>query len=55
MHRGTLVRPQRGPSSALCLQVVRLGLAVDPVVVIAGLSNDYADYTTTYDEYQEQR
>jgi hypothetical protein len=23
--------------------------------VIAGLSNDYADYTTTYDEYQEQR
>ena len=34
---------------------MRLGLAVDPVVVIAGLSNDYADYTTTYDEYQEQR
>jgi hypothetical protein len=36
-------------------QVVRLGLAADPVIVIAGLSNDYADYTTTYDEYQEQR
>eukprot|EP00939_MAST-03C_sp_MAST-3C-sp1_P004076 g4076.t1 len=27
----------------------------DPVVVIAGLSNEYADYTTTYEEYQAQR
>ena len=54
-----LARRARG-SSSHCVtvvprQVVRLGLAVDPVVVIAGLSNDYADYTTTYDEYQEQR
>ena len=24
-------------------------------VVIAGLSNGYADYTTTFEEYQEQR
>lgn len=27
----------------------------DPIVVISGLSNEYADYTTTYEEYQEQR
>ena len=27
----------------------------DPVVVIAGLSNEYADYTTTFEEYQAQR
>eukprot|EP00930_Biecheleria_cincta_P001824 TRINITY_DN102915_c0_g1_i1.p1 TRINITY_DN102915_c0_g1~~TRINITY_DN102915_c0_g1_i1.p1 ORF type:complete len:732 (+),score=104.35 TRINITY_DN102915_c0_g1_i1:49-2244(+) len=26
-----------------------------PELVIAGLSNEYADYTTTFEEYQEQR
>eukprot|EP00940_MAST-03C_sp_MAST-3C-sp2_P000466 g466.t1 len=35
--------------------IVEGGLAEDPVVVIAGLSNEYADYTTTFEEYQAQR
>lgn len=30
-------------------------LGEDAVVVIAGLSNGYADYTTTFEEYQQQR
>ncbi|XP_052762808.1 neutral ceramidase B-like [Mya arenaria] len=31
------------------------GLQVEPIPIIAGLSNDYADYVTTFEEYQEQR
>ena len=36
-------------------EIIRLKLAINPVVVIAGLSNEYADYTTTFEEYQAQR
>lgn len=37
-------------------KMVQLGLIGDDgVVVIAGLSNGYADYTVTYEEYQAQR
>jgi len=37
-------------------KMVELGLiGEDGVVVVAGLSNAYADYTTTYEEYQVQR
>ena len=31
------------------------GFPADTIPVIAGLSNDYADYVTTFEEYQEQR
>ena len=55
VHLALVRRAAHRRTVSLWRQVVRLGLAVDPVVVIAGLSNDYADYTTTYDEYQEQR
>eukprot|EP01063_Lacrimia_lanifica_P027488 TRINITY_DN3867_c0_g1_i2.p1 TRINITY_DN3867_c0_g1~~TRINITY_DN3867_c0_g1_i2.p1 ORF type:complete len:725 (+),score=274.66 TRINITY_DN3867_c0_g1_i2:123-2177(+) len=44
--------------AAVAAEVTSLGLlpkGTTPVVVIAGLSNDYADYTTTYEEYQAQR
>lgn len=36
--------------------LVKNGVATgDAIVVIAGLSNAYTDYTTTFEEYQEQR
>ena len=35
--------------------IIEGGMTEDPVVVIAGLSNEYADYTTTFEEYQAQR
>jgi neutral ceramidase len=41
--------------AAVAAEVVRSGMAKDPVVVIAGLANEYADYTTTFEEYQAQR
>ncbi|XP_053390202.1 uncharacterized protein LOC123563648 [Mercenaria mercenaria] len=31
------------------------GFEGEPIPIIAGLSNDYADYVTTFEEYQEQR
>ncbi|XP_060552761.1 uncharacterized protein LOC132714046 [Ruditapes philippinarum] len=31
------------------------GFKGEPVPIVAGLSNDYADYVTTFEEYQEQR
>ena len=31
------------------------GFQGDALPIIAGLSNDYADYVTTYEEYQVQR
>jgi len=41
---------------ALKAELVKGGLMnEDGVVVIAGLSNGYADYTATFEEYQEQR
>jgi len=37
-------------------KMMQLGLiGEDGVIVIAGLANGYADYTTTYEEYQAQR
>lgn len=41
--------------AAVKAEIVRLKLESNPVVTIAGLANDYADYCTTYEEYQEQR
>merc|ERR1719311_1038402 len=41
--------------AAVAEEIVKSGMAKDPVVVIAGLSNEYADYTTTFEEYQAQR
>lgn len=35
--------------------LVANGFPADTIPVIAGLSNDYADYVTTFEEYQEQR
>ena len=37
---------------AVAAEVVAQGLAAQPIVVIAGLANDYADYCTTFEEYQ---
>lgn len=37
------------------LLVAKGALTSEGVVVIAGLANTYADYTTTFEEYQEQR
>jgi neutral ceramidase len=31
------------------------GFPADTIPVIAGLSNDYADYVTTFEEYQVQQ
>jgi neutral ceramidase len=36
-------------------EIINQKLSSNPVVVIAGLSNEYADYTTTFEEYQAQR
>ena len=41
--------------AAVAAEISAQGIAADPVVVIAGLSNEYADYTTTFEEYQAQR
>jgi neutral ceramidase len=41
---------------AIKTELVQGGLlGEDGVVVIAGLSNAYADYTTTFEEFQGQR
>ena len=40
---------------AIAQEIIKAGLTAQPVVVIAGLSNEYADYTTTFEEYQAQR
>jgi neutral ceramidase len=41
--------------AAIAAEVKKLGLHAEPVIAIAGLSNEYADYTTTFEEYQAQR
>ena len=39
--------------NVIALQVLKAGgFPNDTMSVIAGLSNDYADYCTTYEEYQ---
>ena len=40
---------------AIADEVIKQKLSANPVVVIAGLANEYADYTTTFEEYQAQR
>ena len=40
---------------AVAEEVILQKMESDPVVVIAGLANEYADYTTTFEEYQAQR
>ena len=40
---------------AVAKEVIKSGMEENPVVVIAGLANEYADYTTTFEEYQAQR
>jgi len=40
---------------AVADEVIKQKLSTNPVVVIAGLANEYADYTTTFEEYQAQR
>ena len=46
----------RRTRDALKKKLVELGVITDAgVVVIAGLSNGYADYTTTFEEFQAQR
>lgn len=42
--------------TAIKAQLVHAGVVDEnAVVVIAGLANDYADYTVTFEEYQQQR
>lgn len=41
--------------SAVSSAIIDSGMEANPVVVIAGLANEYADYTTTKEEYQAQR
>ena len=47
----------RRTRAAVKARLVQRGVLSDTegVVVIAGLSNDYQDYTTTFEEYQQQR
>ncbi|XP_033739901.1 neutral ceramidase-like isoform X3 [Pecten maximus] len=45
----------RRTRNAVTEALVKGGLPANTVSVIAGLSNDYADYVTTYEEYQQQR
>ncbi|XP_060077762.1 uncharacterized protein LOC132557292 [Ylistrum balloti] len=45
----------RRTRDAVTKALIQGGLSSDTVSVIAGLSNDYADYVTTYEEYQQQR
>ena len=41
--------------AAVSKVITESGMEQQPVVVIAGLANEYADYTTTFEEYQAQR
>ncbi|XP_069125052.1 uncharacterized protein [Argopecten irradians] len=45
----------RRTRDAVTQALVKGGFPANTVSVIAGLSNDYADYVTTYEEYQHQR
>lgn len=45
----------RRTRDAVTQTLTKNGLSSDTVSVIAGLSNDYADYVTTFEEYQVQR
>ena len=47
----------RRTRAAVKARLVQRGVLSDTegVVVIAGLSNDYQDYTTTFEEYEQQR
>ena len=42
--------------NAILERVASTGIAKGEItVVLAGLGNGYADYTTTFEEYQQQR
>ncbi|OWF56536.1 Synaptogyrin-2 [Mizuhopecten yessoensis] len=45
----------RRTRDAVTAALIQGGFPANTVSVIAGLSNDYADYVTTYEEYQQQR
>ncbi|KAH3872488.1 hypothetical protein DPMN_035704 [Dreissena polymorpha] len=45
----------RRTRDAVAQSLMAAGFTDKPIPVIAGLSNDYADYVTTFEEYQEQR
>lgn len=45
----------RRTRDAVTETLIANGLPADTLSVIAGLSNDYADYVVTFEEYQEQR